>query len=272
MKDKISLAGDLGSGKSTVSEIIIKKTGAEYYSTGAIVRSIARERGMSVVELNKYMETHPEIDREIDDGLKALSNVDRFMIIDSRMAWNFVKDTFKVYLSTDPETSAARIMNAKRDCEHACTLKDTILQTHERKASEKKRYLEQYGVDIKDLFNYSLIIDTTYATAEEVADRILFSFEEWKTNRGYRMVYISPERLNYPDDSDTEEALALSGRLELGEVIPEVTVFENDGEFYVAGGAECAMAYALSEHTFVPARLVRDPGANKAFIKMKNSL
>ena len=53
---------------------------------------------------------------------------------------------------------------------------------------------------------------------------------------------------------------------------PNGTVFENDGEFYVAGGAECAMAYALSEHTFVPARLVRDPGTNKAFIKMKNSL
>ena len=43
MKDKISLAGDLGSGKSTVSKIIIDRLGAEYYSTGAIVRSVAEK-------------------------------------------------------------------------------------------------------------------------------------------------------------------------------------------------------------------------------------
>ena len=59
MQDKISLAGDLGSGKSTVSAIIVDRIGAEYYSTGAIVRSIAQKHGMSVVELNVYMETHP---------------------------------------------------------------------------------------------------------------------------------------------------------------------------------------------------------------------
>ena len=68
MKDKISLAGDLGSGKSTVSDVLISRLGAEYYSTGAIVRSIAASKGMTVTELNKYMETHPEIDHEIDDG------------------------------------------------------------------------------------------------------------------------------------------------------------------------------------------------------------
>ena len=96
MKDKISLAGDLGSGKSTVADILIARLGAEYYSTGAIVRSIAAQRGMTVTELNKYMETHPEIDHEIDAGIAALSEVDKALIIDSRLAWHFTKGTFKV--------------------------------------------------------------------------------------------------------------------------------------------------------------------------------
>ena len=100
MKEKISLAGDLGSGKSTVSDILIARLGAKYYSTGAIVRSIAEKYGMSVGELNVYMETHPEIDHEIDDGLKALGELDEFLIIDSRMAWHFTKGTFPIYLST----------------------------------------------------------------------------------------------------------------------------------------------------------------------------
>ena len=122
MKDKISLAGDLGSGKSTVSDLLIADLGAEYYSTGRIVRSIAEKRGMTIGELNAYMETHPEIDHEIDDGLKALSQDERFLIIDSRMAWHFTEGTFKVYLSTDIETSALRIMSANRKGEHNATL------------------------------------------------------------------------------------------------------------------------------------------------------
>ena len=133
MKDKISLAGDLGSGKSTVSKIIIDRLGAEYYSTGAIVRGVAEKHGMTVVELNKYMETHPEIDHEIDDGLVALSDVDKLLIIDSRMAWHFTRGTFKVYLSIDIETGAYRIMNANRDGEHRATLEETVKDTRDHR-------------------------------------------------------------------------------------------------------------------------------------------
>ena len=97
MYNKISLAGDLGSGKSTVSDILISKLGAEYYSTGSIVRGVAEKMNMTVVELNKYMETHPEIDTMIDDGLRELSSDPRLLIIDSRMAWHFTEGTFKVY-------------------------------------------------------------------------------------------------------------------------------------------------------------------------------
>ena len=273
MKDKISLAGDLGSGKSTVSDILIRRLDAEYYSTGAIVRSIAERHGMTVVELNKYMETHPEIDHEIDDGLRALTDVDKLLVIDSRMAWHFTKGTFKVYLSTDIETSAFRIMNAHRTGEHALTLEETIADTRARRESEKKRYSTQYGVDIKDLMNYSLIVDTTNATPEQVADRIIDSFNAWREDKSYRMAYLSSERLNYPDDeSDAELVAELSARLERGETVPETLVFENDGEFYIADGVEAVLAHSFNMETFIPARLVRGTAEGKKFVKLKGSL
>ena len=273
MKDKISLAGDLGSGKSTVSKILIDRLGAEYYSTGAIVRSIAEKHGMSVVELNVYMETHPEIDHEIDDGLKALSEVDKLLIIDSRMAWHFTKGTFKVYLSADPETSALRIMSANRVGEHSATLEDTINETKARRESEKKRYMTQYGVDIKDLSNYSLIIDTSHATPEEVAERLIESFEEWKKDKSKKTAYLTPERIFYPDDSADSDAVSeLSARLEAGLDIPEVTVIEKDGEFYLASGLESALAYSFNMSVFIPARLVYGDVGDTKFVKMKNSL
>ena len=271
--DKISLAGDLGSGKSTVAKILIEALGAEYYSTGSIVRSIAERMGMTIGELNVYMETHPEIDNEIDNGLVALADDPRALIIDSRMAWHFTKGTFKIYLSTDIETAAARIWNAQRTCEHASTLEETIVCTKERRASEKKRYSEQYGVDITNLSNYSLVVDTTYATPEEVAGVILSSFERWQRDKSLSFCYISPERLNYIDDEHDGELMAdLSSRLERGEDIPEVTVFEEDGEFYVEDGLESSLAYAFNLFTYIPAKLVEGSVGERKYVKMKNSL
>ena len=273
MKDKISLAGDLGSGKSTVSKIIIDRLGAEYYSTGAIVRGVAEKHGMTVVELNKYMETHPEIDHEIDDGLVALSDVDKLLIIDSRMAWHFTRGTFKVYLSIDIETGAYRIMNANRDGEHRSTLEETVKDTRDRRASEKLRYMEQYGVDIKDLSNYALIVDTTYATPDEIAELIMDSFAKWQSDRDLSCTYVSPSRLNFIDDeADAPEVARRAELLDLGENIPEVTVFEEDGEFYVEDGLESALAYAFNMETFVPARLVKSNRGDRKYVKMKNSL
>jgi cytidylate kinase len=271
--DKISLAGDLGSGKSTVAKILLEALGAEYYSTGSIVRAIAEKMGMTIGELNVYMETHPEIDNEIDNGLVALANDPRALIIDSRMAWHFTEGTFKIYLSTDLETAAARIWNAQRVCEHASTLEETVVCTKERRASEKKRYYEQYGVDITDLMNYSLVVDTTYATPREVAGVILSSFEKWKKDKSLRFCYVSPERLNYVDDEQDAELIAeLSDRLERTQDLPAVTVFEDDGEFYVEDGLESALAYSFNFFTYVPTTLVKGEVGERNYVKMKNSL
>ena len=273
MADKISLAGDLGSGKSTVADILISRLGAEYYSTGAIVRSIAARRGMSVVELNHYMETHPEIDNEIDDGLVELGKTDKSMVIDSRMAWHFTEGTFKVYLSTDVETSALRIMGANRQGEHSATLEATIADTKARRESEKKRYKTQYGVDIKDLTNYTLIVDTTSATPTEVADCIINSLSEWKENKDFSAAYISAERLCYPDDEPDGELIAFySAKLEEGEDIPEVQVFEENGDFFVAGCVEAALALSFCEAPFIRVSLIKGSSDGKKYVKMKNSL
>lgn len=270
---KISLAGDLGSGKSTVSKILIERLGAEYYSTGTIVRGIADRMGMTIGELNSYMETHPEIDTEIDNGLVALSRDARSLVIDSRMAWHFTRDTFRVYLTTDIETASLRIMCANRKGEHAQSLEDTIRDTRMRRESEQKRYMEQYGVDIKDLGNYSLVVDTTTATPDEVAERIIASLAEWEKNKEIKQCFISPERLRYIDDEpDADKLMEYSTALEMGQSIPTVEVFFEQGDFFVERGTEAALAYAFNMVSLLPTRLISGATDGRNFIRMKNSL
>ena len=87
---KISITGDLGSGKSTVCNYLKEHYGLKVYSTGQIQRSLAQRHNMDVLAFNKYMETHPEIDEEIDAELVKLGKRDEDMVFDSRMAWHFV--------------------------------------------------------------------------------------------------------------------------------------------------------------------------------------
>lgn len=171
---KISITGDLGSGKSTVAGIISEKYGYTYYSTGAVQRSLAQKYGMTTLEFNKYMESHPEIDEEIDTQLTETGRQPGRIIIDSRMAWHFVPHSFKVFLSVSPETAAARIMKAQRgNVETYTDLEDAKTKLLARKASENLRYSQKYGVDCSNMDNFDLVLDQTHATPEETADIII---------------------------------------------------------------------------------------------------
>lgn len=272
---KISIAGELGSGKSTVSKILIERLGAEYYYTGAIMRAVAESRGMSVVELSLYMESHPEIDHEIDDGLRRLSDDPREMIIDSRLAWHFVRDTYKVYLTVDPLSAANRIFRDNRATESADSVEAVLANIKTRRESEKKRYREQYGVDCKDLSNYDLVIDTTHASPEAIAELILNGKAAHEADRaaggGF---YVCPLRLRFPDDASDEQKVArYASALDEG-IAPDeaVEIVDYDGDFYVVGGVEAALAYTMCDHTFVPCvyRGEREPEGK--FVTMSDTL
>ena len=176
---KISLAGDLGSGKSTVGAILAEKLNAAVYSTGTIQRKIAEEMGMTTLQLNQYMETHPEIDGKIDDGLRALEHSPENIIIDSRMAWHFVPSSFAVYMAADARVAAERILKAGRSSEPFASVEEAMRSIADRRASEAARYFQLYGVHIKDLENYDYVVDTSYITPEEAAAHILAHYQSF---------------------------------------------------------------------------------------------
>jgi len=173
----ITLTGDLGSGKSTVSEILCKTLNYNYIYTGKIQRGIAEKLGMSTTELNRYAETHPEIDEEIDATFKSLNNAEH-LVVDSRLAWFFIPSSFKVFLQTDLQVSVQRITADKqRKGESYQTQEEAAANIVARKASENKRYLELYGADCSKMSNYDLVINTSYLTPNEVATQILEGYE-----------------------------------------------------------------------------------------------
>jgi cytidylate kinase len=179
-KNIISISGDLGSGKSTIGNLIKQQMGIELFSTGDIQRQIARKHNMTTLELNIYMEDHPEIDQEIDDHLIAFNNTDERLIVDSRMAWHFMPGSFKVYLTVEIKVAAERIYGAGRGQEETYgSLEEAEQQILARTDRENHRYKTMYGVDCRDLTNYDLVVDTSDAQPEQTARLIVERFQSW---------------------------------------------------------------------------------------------
>lgn len=176
----ITITGDLGSGKSLISRLLESKLGYRVVSTGAIQRRIAAEHGMNTLELNKYSETHPEIDEIIDNAVRDISKSEDLAIIDSRLAWFFIPESFKVYLSVDVEVAARRIFNDdSRTTETYESHKKAVLDIAARKKSENKRYITLYGADCNNMESFDLLLDTSDSTPEEVVTSILNAYEKY---------------------------------------------------------------------------------------------
>lgn len=178
--NKITLTGDLGSGKSAVSSLLCAATGFEYRSTGQVQRQLAQEIGMDTLEMNRRADWDPEIDKKIDSIFIQLNEDPNGYVVDSRMAWFFMPQSFKVYMQVDTAIAAQRILNdPKRNSEQYTSVEEAIEKIRARKKSENDRFWVKYGADCTNMHNFDVVIDTTGRTPEDVTALILDS-KAWK--------------------------------------------------------------------------------------------
>ncbi len=191
----ISITGKLGSGKSTVCNILKEKYGYQIFSTGTINREFARSLGITTLELNERLKEDPSLDKEIDGTVTRLSveKKDEKLIFDSRMAWHFAKDTFKIFLTIDPMEAACRVMKNQRGAEeHYESVEDACQGLLKRGNVERERFIQIYGVDYFDHNNYDLIVDTTSRTPDEIVSIIMENYESYCTSAE---TFVSPKEM-----------------------------------------------------------------------------
>lgn len=182
MHFKISLAGDLGSGKTTVAAILRQRLNAEIVSAGKIYREIANKLGITVEQFNINNEKDRKYDALVDGMLMSYDDKLGDYIFDSRLAFHFVPSAVSFYLKTDGVVAARRVFEANRLDEHFDTFEAAAESLASRRASERRRYLDYYSVDIMDMSNYDFVLDTTDLLPESVADRI-YSLWQSKTEK-----------------------------------------------------------------------------------------
>lgn len=191
----ITISGDLGSGKSVLASALVDYWGAELYSTGKIQRQMAEERGITTLELNKLAETDKSIDDEIDGNFAKLSQTDKNLVVDSRMAWHFIPDSFKIKLEVNPVLAAERIIAADRSNEKYGDFDATLQGLKDRKASERERFKKYYDVDIEDQDNYDLVIETTDVTPQAIQIVTNDAIKDWLIGKPYDHFWVRARNL-----------------------------------------------------------------------------
>lgn len=171
----ITMTGNLGSGKSTLSKLVAGIRGYEIYSTGKIQREFAAERGLSVLEMNELMQKDHSFDNLIDDRVRQTSIEHKEdLFFDSRLAWHFAVNTFKVFLSVDIDEAARRVYGDNRGAVEAyASVEEAKEQLLKRAHTEDNRYREIYGIDYFKATNYNLILDSTFSGPETLAEVLL---------------------------------------------------------------------------------------------------
>ena len=183
-KQIITIAGSLGSGKSSTARAVASALGFRHFSSGDLFRKLAAERGESIEAMNISAEAQRDIDLKVDNLLREMYRTDERLVIDSRMAWHWMPLSFKVFLVLDPNTAAERIFNHLRDegrMSEAATSIDEVRKSIDRRfASEQKRYAALYGVNATDPLNFDIVINTKHNDLKTVTEIVSSAYRAWR--------------------------------------------------------------------------------------------
>jgi CMP/dCMP kinase len=174
----ISISGAEGAGKSTIAKMLAAKLGWPRYYIGGISREKAKEHGMTLEEYNKWGETDPARDKEVDDYQKELGQTQDNFVIEGRTSWYFIPNSFKIFLDVSWEEGARRIFaelakgNQRNEADNLKSEADVIESLKKRRASDNVRYQKYYGIDAYDKTHYDYVLDATNLDIDQVFAKV----------------------------------------------------------------------------------------------------
>lgn len=184
-KHIITIAGRVGSGKSSTAKLVAERLGFRHFSSGDLFREIASRSQMDLLSANINAEKNPDIDHQVDSRLREIGETESNLVIDSRTAWHWIPESFKVYLTLDTHIAAERIIADRADKQAVVNenipsdTTEYAEQLDDRYASENKRYMTLYGIDPSILENYDLVIDTSQHDLHKVVEMVEQAYQFW---------------------------------------------------------------------------------------------
>ena len=184
-KHIITLSGKPGSGKSSTADKVAELLSYTRHSSGDMVRQILKKSGMTLEEYNNKAKTDHDLDAEVDGKLRDLRDQND-IVVDSRLGFYWIPESFKVYLDLDIDIATARIFkdtvsnSARSSVGTSSTSLDAVSkQVRDRMLTEQSRFRSMYGVDPYDKNHFDFVIDTSRQNPQSVAIAVFDTYKEW---------------------------------------------------------------------------------------------
>lgn len=184
-KHIITLSGKPGSGKSSTADKVAELLSYTRYSAGDIVRKIAKKKRVTLEEFNKMAVKDHDVDNLIDEELRKLRD-EKDVVIDSRLGFYWIPESFKVYLDLDDDVATARIYkdvvsNAKRtnEASASASIQEVHKMVQQRMHNEQERFISMYGTDPYKKSNFDLVINTSRHSPQTVALTVFDNYQKW---------------------------------------------------------------------------------------------
>lgn len=179
---KITVFGFEGTGKSSTSNLLSRKLGYIFKSSGNMMREIALERGFDSLEglntyrLNKLKEQNDySIDKELDLYIEKFGKENDNFVFESRLAWNLIPDSFKIKLICSEDVRAERV--ASRD---KISLDEARENNARRQLENTEIYKTAYGLkDYPPKDNlFDVIVDTGKMPLNQVVEYLYRTLQD----------------------------------------------------------------------------------------------
>lgn len=206
-KHIITISGKPGSGKSSTADKVAEMLGYTRHSSGDMVRAILRREKMTLAEYNAKALSDHNLDSKVDEYLRELRNQED-VVIDSRLGFYWIPESFKVYLDLDIQVATVRIYKdavsnnmRSKGGELVESLDTAAKQVKARMETERKRFKELYNVDPYNREHFDLIIDTARHSPQTVALTVFDTYRRWLKTETWKQE-LSAIPLGYSFKSD----------------------------------------------------------------------
>jgi cytidylate kinase len=154
---RLTVSGLPGSGTTSLARYLSEQHNLTLVSAGEVFRQMANEGGFDLASFGELARSDPSIDRLIDERQKGIAARSDDIILEGRLSGWMVPDAdLKVWLMAPLKCRIDRIY--ARD--ELNSEEEALRATEEREKCEKLRYMIYYQIDISDLSQYHIVLNS----------------------------------------------------------------------------------------------------------------
>lgn len=176
---KITIFWLAGSGTSTIWKKLAETLDYTFMSTGNIFRQFAHDAGMNLYDFeNTVAKKDLNFDKKLDSQTAKYGQENDNFIFESRLAWHFIPDSFKIFLDCNTQERYRRIHQREWG-----NLEEITFNNARREQELEERYAVVYP-EINfppKAEDFDLYIDASNISPDEIIEHILWKIKSWNS-------------------------------------------------------------------------------------------